>query len=673
MAQVEEAVKYQISEPENAISPITGMTRVNWIETIHFLMEGVFGHIENFDDPIRLPRQHEVTYPKPDDPSHKFQAAEYEGLSRTFLAAANLINEKPSTVINGYHVRDYYANQILAATDPKSRRYLNNITELIKEFGLGKFQHVVEGAALCIGLMYSRNEIWDKYSKREKDQIAHFISDYAHNRTLGHNWRFFNVLMLTFLKINDYPINEDNLKDHMQSLMSAYVGDGWYRDDKRFDFYNPWAFHFYGPLWNSWYGYEHEPQIAEIIEHRHSEFMKSYPMFFGRNGHQQMWGRSIIYRCAASAAFGAAFLLKNTSVDPGWARRIASGNLLQFLSRDDTFYNNIPCLGYYGPYAPLVQFYSCAASPFWLAKIYVALSLPENSPFWTATENEGIWPSLGDKTETITLNGPGLTLSLDGKTGTAELRPGKVQSDKVFDLPPDYNRLAYNSTFLGEDDSPEGATAMHYCVKELGKTDNFLKPNGISFYRQIDGVLYRQLGISSKEDVEGRIDLADLVIPSGVIRIDRLRTHVKHELHLGHYGLAHIDGEDPQIATGKINGKQYITASLNNRSLALIAYHGWTDVDSMVHDNKHPEASKSTVIYAKRIQKEDYEGMTLLVTILLHKTEAAPWNEKELSPIKDVVLIPWTKTGQPCGARLTLNNGAEYLVDFAGIEGQLSY
>ena len=40
-----------------------------------------------------------------------------------------------------------------------------------------------------------------------------------------------------------------------------------------------------------------------------------------------MWGRSIIYRFAASTAFGAHFLMEETAIDPGFARRITSYNV----------------------------------------------------------------------------------------------------------------------------------------------------------------------------------------------------------------------------------------------------------------------------------------------------------------------------------------------------------
>ena len=661
---------FKIQNPDLKTSPNTGMNRNHWIESGKFLIDGVLGHVQSFDSPIILPKQHEVTYPKSDDPIWKFKAAEYEGLARTFMTAAPVINECPDWESHGYSVKDYYANQILSATDPNSPNYLWKVSELRREFGSQHYQHTVESAALVIGLMACRKQIWDQYSQSQKDQIADFINDYAHNRTLGHNWRYFNVMMLTFLKVNGYPIDEIALKDHLQHLMACYTGDGWYRDHLDFDFYIPWAFQFYGPLWCSWYGYEYEPDIAHIIEERHGEFMKIYPLFFSRKGHQLMWGRSIIYRCGASAAFGSAFLLKNTSVNPGWARRVASGNLLQFLSRDDVFYQDIPCLGFYGSFEPLVQFYSCAASPFWLSKIYTALNVPADSPFWTATENEGEWSNKTSGFNTTMLNGPGIHITNQQKSGASEVRPGKVLNEMPY-----YNRLSYNTDFLWEDNEPEGATAMTYSLKEYGDNKNFTVPLRLGFNRVESGVLYRQFNMGMGNDYSGptRIDLADIIIENGVLRVDRLRIGVKHELFLGHYGMPFVNGITPSVQRFEVDGYQGISASIKGRQLALLAIHGWNDVNFMEHIGCNPEAEKSTIIYAKRTRETDYSGMELLITVLLHKTSDEPWLENDLNPIKSLEMTPWTKTNNPCGAKISFKDGRSFEIDFGNLEGDICF
>jgi hypothetical protein len=47
---------------------------------------------------------------------------------------------------------------------------------------------------------------------------------------------------------------------------------------------------------------------------------------------------------------------------------------------------------------------------------FICLALPDDSPFWTATENEGIWETLGNKPAIAILDKPGLMLVNHGKT-----------------------------------------------------------------------------------------------------------------------------------------------------------------------------------------------------------------------------------------------------------------
>lgn len=665
-------VAFSVEDPNLDQSPLTGMTRRHWLDAARFLTEGIFQHIGNIDAPIALPKQNQISYPQPDDPKHRFQAAEFEGLARTMMAAGPVLMDNPDTVCNGTNLRDYYANQILLGTDPKSRRFWGRISDFTKESGRMQYQQTVEGAAMVINLMYTKSQIWDRYSVAERQQVADLLSDYAHNLTIGHNWRFFNVLMLTFLKVNGYAIDEAALKDHMQHLMSSYAGDGWYIDDTNFDFYNPWGFHFYGPLWCNWYGYENEPEMADIIEKRNGEFIKNWPRFFARDGKQLMWGRSIIYRFAASTAFGAHFLMKDPVLDPGFARRIASGNMLQFLTREELYVNGLPCLGYYGPFDPLIQFYSCASSPLWMAKIFVALTLPEYSPFWTAEENEGFWPELGERSETIDLNGPGMQLVNHGLTGTTELRTGKVLLHETY-----YNQLQFNPDFPLETETHLGTNAASYSIREKDMGHDFRIPLNCAFNKFEDGILYRLqntqpvgLGDPNKGGVNRgpeRLDLADIPIPGGVIRIDRVRVPYRYELQLGHFALPHLDGNAAKVE--KV-GDGLVASISDGRKLAMIPVQGWDKIDAAVHTDLNPEAVDSTVLYTERVREKDYSGMEVFVTVLLHRLDGGDWTDDELSPIESLEILPWAPSGNANGVKILLKDGREYLIDYGNVDGR---
>ena len=53
------------------------------------------------------------------------------------------------------------------------------------------FQQTVETCALVICLWVCKEEIWDTYTKEEKDVIAEFLRGYADGNTVPQNWRLF--------------------------------------------------------------------------------------------------------------------------------------------------------------------------------------------------------------------------------------------------------------------------------------------------------------------------------------------------------------------------------------------------------------------------------------------------------------------------------------------------
>jgi hypothetical protein len=320
---------------------------------------------------------------------------------------------------------------------------------------------------------------------------------------------------------------------------------------------------------------------------------------------------------------------------------------------------------------------------------FVCLALPEDSPFWTARENEGIWEKLGDCSDQVVLEKPGLVLVNHGKTGTSEIIPGKV-----YYADQNYSKLAFNTHFPWEDHNPQGGTAMEYSFRSLDPRD--LRGADINFYLTglalpndsgqntefttsqsmlINGVhqdvLYRQ-AIMRKPPNNGIgyiIDLAEITIPGGVVRVDRSRLAFEHELTLGHYGLPHLAGHQAVINRFEDRTKKMITASIPGRQLALIAYHGWDAVSHMMHSGRNAEANESTVLYAYKKRTAKNPAMELMITVLLHKMDNAEWTEEELSPIKEIKIMDITPSYSPLGATITLFNNKKYEIDFVNIDG----
>ncbi|MCF6332170.1 MAG: DUF2264 domain-containing protein [Draconibacterium sp.] len=676
---------FEIKNPDFNKSPLTGMAKQHYIELAKYLLERAFSHVNSIEDPITFPIVPGKTYPEPNAPDWRYRSAEFEALERTFTLAGPLIHIDPETEIKGINLRDYYSLQLYNALTPNHP----NSLPLPEDLPDSTYQFTCEFGGLFKTLLLMPDTLWTNFSESQKEEMVVTISKWANHRTTQNNWRIFNIITLSFLKKQGYRIDDELLKNHLLWVASYHSGNGWYLE-QTYNYYSISLFIVYTTIWNRTFGDEYYPDIAEIIEKSAQKLMESLTGFFGRDGYINMWSRSICYRTWVSGAFPVAFMLKDkTLLDPGFARRLCSGSLLQFVTREEFYDNDIPSLGFYGQKEYMIQNYSCAGSPFLMFLPFICLALPDDSPFWTARENEGFWGGLGADSRKIVLENPGLILANHGKTGTSEIIPGKVYYDD-----PNYSKLTYNTHFPWEDHNPQGGTAMEYSFRSLDPRD--MRGDDINFYLtgiKVDNssdknkayttsqnmvyngveneVIYRQ-AIMRKPPNNGVgyiIDLADIIVPGGVIRVDRSRLAFEHELTLGHFGIPHINGEKPVVNQFEDGIKKVITAAIKGRQLALITYNGWDNLNSLEHTNRNAEADESTVLYAykKRIAKNP--AMELMISVMLHKIDDSEWTQEELSPIKDIEIMDVTPASSSLGAKITLTNNKIYEIYFDKIDG----
>ncbi len=679
---------FEVINPDTNLSPFTGMSKTHYIGLAKYLLERAFTHVKSMDTPLTFPTVPGKTYPQPGAPDWRYRSADFEALERTFTLAGPLIHIDPETTIHQIKLRDYYSLHFYNAFTPG---HLNSLP-LPEELPDSNYQFTCEFGGLFKTLLLLPDTIWSQYTEKQKDEMVITISKWAHHRTTQNNWRIFNICALSFLKKYGYKIDDDLLKSHLLWVVSYHSGDGWYLE-QTYNYYSISLFIVYTTIWNRTFGDEYYPEIADIIENSARRLMESVTGFFARDGYINMWSRSICYRTWVSGAFPVAFMLKEkTELDAGWARRLCSGSLLQFVTREEFYCNDIPSLGFYGQKEYMIQNYSCAGSPFLMFLPFICLALPDDSPFWTARENEGIWENLGNNSNKIVLENPGLVLVNHGRTGTSEIIPGKVYYDD-----PNYSKLVYNTHFPWEDHNPNGGTSMEYSFRSLDPRD--LRGDDVNFYltgQKIDNdsekksvfttsqsmlyngvrkeVLYRQ-AIMRKPPNNGVgyiIDLAEITIPGGVIRVDRTRLAFEHELTLGHFGMPHLNGEKAIINQFEDGTKKAITASIPGRSIALIIYQGWDSLETVVHQNRNAEADESTVIYAHKKRLAKNPAMELMITVMLHKMDDSEWNSEELSPIKEIEIMEVTSSYSALGAKLTLNNGEIFEIDYKDIDGKRS-
>lgn len=725
-------MSFQPKTKDFELSPYTGLTRESWIEAGRYMLEGIFKHIKNFEDPVVVPRiEEEITYPHKNSPKQAYEAevrAEiFEGLTRTLFIAAPLIHDDPEVTAGGYRLRDYYKNQILRSCTCGDSICVGTYEDLQKmtnyENPYRAFQQTVETCALVICLEICHEEIWDIYTKEEQDTIAAFLSSFAHANTVPQNWRLFNMLDLAFLNKHGYKIDENIMFDHAQAILNFYVGDGWYRDGHSFDYYSCWAFNVYAPIWNEWYGYEHEPYLAQKFEEHSNELMKTYADFFDEDGFTNMWGRSGIYRFAAVSAFDGNLFLKNSCVDPGLARRISSGSLMQFLGRDDTFVDGVPTLGFYRQFSPLVQGYSCAESPFWMGKAFLCLHLPKDHPFWTAKEHNGTWEKLsggtegkrdetggaGDKPELsageelkpcggrkgcsvgkvkeTTLDGPALCFTNHKSNHSTILRTGKVlrQVDDVHGMW-NYAKLSFHTKYPWEaapnaTETNDEIESMQYVLNDLG-VNEIMRANAVLWCGERGGVLYRRqyfnFNLGTQEHWTPAVNLADFPVEYGIFRVDKHKLFRRPVVFtLGSYGFPDNGTEIRELENTAKTAKAVILKGTDSqgrkKQLAMTVYTGFTKIGYVKSKGSNPDSENSIIIYACAPFERQYDSSEpyLMISQVITKEDHEDFAYEDIFPVKRITNSDTNHTGAYGVTKIEMVNGKRYEICFEGMEGNM--
>lgn len=690
------AMIFQPKTVDYELSPYTGLTRDSWLEAAEYMLTGIFDNIKSEDDPVIMPRKEtEITYPhaySPEDVREaEYKAEMLEGLTRSFFVAAPIINEKPDAVISGFNIRDYYKKQIIRSCTKGDSAYVGSYEELQKMTNYADpfkaFQQTVETCALVVCLWICKEQLWDTYTKEEKDKIADFLTSFAHANTVPQNWRLFNMLDMAFLHMEGYPIDEEIMLDHAQAILAYYVGDGWYRDGQSFDYYSCWAFNVYAPLWCKWYGYENMPEIAKRFEDNSNKLMETFADFFDKDGFTNMWGRSNIYRNAATSTFDGNLFLKNYTVNPGLARRITSGSLLQFFTREDFMFKGVPTLGFYGQFAPLVQGYSCAESTFWLGKAFLCLHLPKEHPFWSEKENNGTWETLEkNQVKETVLNGPALCFTNHEANGETILRTGKVvkNKDDIHGMW-NYSKLSFNTKYPWESTPETGeiskgeVESQQYVLKDVS-TGKIMHGNATFWNGSRDGILYRRQFLDYNLNEETHwipaINLADFPVANGIIRVDKHRIFRRPAAFtLGAYGFPDNGTEIIEKRNGNakaivLKGKDYTG---REKQLAMTIYDGWKDLKLLHSTGTNPDSEKSIVVYAATSFEKQYGGHEpyVMISQVITKESWEDFTEEELFPIETISYEDTMRNGAYGDITVTLKNGTIKTINFEQIEAQL--
>lgn len=620
---------FQINNPDYKLSPHTGMTKQHWKEAALYLLKGAFSYIHNLDDPMKFPKQPGVSYPKDEA---KVPTEKLEGLSRTLFIASPLLKENPDLVINNIKVADYYRYQFSKLIDPNSPSYI-----VPRSKNGGPSQNLVEYGAIAISLLTNPEVLWNPLPQDQKDALAQSMLSYGDGPTVSSNWKFFNIFVLSFFKEQGYAVNEKLLVEYLQKSLDDYRGDGWYNDNPAYDYYSMWGYQLYGALWSEYFGNKYYPEYASKFRNNFKDLNSNYPLMFSRNGEMIMFGRSISYRIASVATFPFMGLENDAKINNGWLRRISSGVIKQFFQHPDFMKDDVPTLGFYGAFEPAVQVYSCRGSVYWMGKAFLGLLLPDDNPFWTAKENEGPWETEFKKDQVYTnfQEGSKILITNYPAIGASEVRAWcheKKKNDwQGFRSTENYNRLSYNSAFLWQADGINGEVAMNYVFKNAQQEWEPLRL--FTFKKFEDGVYYRDAVLETNEHI--KMNLADIPLPNGILRIDKNNSSDAVSVRLGHYALPQLDKEITTV-TRVIKGKKVTIIDNGKYQLAMIPLLGWDKTEVIAAKGLHPESENSTVINVANEFKPDNDTATIYATVMLWKKSGEKWRNKELQCVSKI-------------------------------------
>ena len=632
---------FEVKQPDKKLSPFTGMTRKHWQDAACYLLSGAFSYVRTLDDPMQFPKLPGKSYPRS---ASQVPTEKLEGLCRTLFMAAPLLKEEPNLTLNGVKVGDYYRHQLALLVDPASPSFIQP-----RAANGGPSQNLVEFGGLSVALFAAPEILWDPLPKETKDKLAATMLSYGDGPTVPQNWRYFNIFILSFYKSRGYAVNEKLMEEYLQKQLTHYKGAGWYDDAPSFDYYSMWAFQMYGRLWSEYYGRQHYPQIARQLTDNFAPLKDTYPYQFGRSGEMLMWGRSITYRFAAVVPLPLMGLQPEAGTNFGWMRRIASGAMLQFLQSPDFLQDNVPTLGFYGPFDPAVQAYSCRGSVYWLSKAFLGLLVPASSPFWTATENEGPWAS-EFKPGTVVNKfeaGPNILVTDYPNSGAAEIRtaPHQPRSDANRGGE-SYNRLSYNTAFPWQADGPNGEVAMNYVLKnQKGEWEPL---RFYTFKRYEDGVYYRDAELETNKNI--KLHLADITLPNGILRVDQYAGTEAATLRLGHYALPNLTGTIKR-STRRLKGHEVQLIDNGTYQLAMVSLSGWDKLETLDTNGLNPVKPASTILNATA----NPSGPVVYATLLLWKKSGSEWTDAELLPVRQLV-------STASGTTVTMADGSRKVV-----------
>ncbi|MBE5976448.1 MAG: DUF2264 domain-containing protein [Paenibacillaceae bacterium] len=272
-----------------------------------------------------------------------------------------------------------YHDAIRYGTNPSSPEYWGDIEDYD--------QKTVETAVLGLALCMAPEQIFYPLSKEEQTRFADWLYQVNYHKIPENNWRFFIVLVNLGLKNVGMPYSSERIKQELEALDTYYLGEGWYSDGatEQRDYYIAFAMHYYALIYAHLMK-EEDPVRSKLYIERAKIFAQDFIYWFSEDGDSIPYGRSLTYRFAQCAFWGALALNDVEVFSYGVMKGIVLRHLRDWFQKPIFSRDGILSIGYSYENLVMSESYNAPGSPAWSLKAFLPLALSESHPFWQAKE-----------------------------------------------------------------------------------------------------------------------------------------------------------------------------------------------------------------------------------------------------------------------------------------------
>jgi len=312
-------------------------------------------------------------------------------------------------------------------------------------------QLLVEMAVFGYALCLIPDLIWKPLSQKAKKNFSSWLSLINKRRIPECNWIFFRILVNCGLeKVGAEGFDKQLLDESLEQVDKFYIGDGWYNDGypsqrRARDYYIPWALHYYGLIF-ALCCQDLYPGKARVYKERASLFAEDFLYWFSGDGSPLPFGRSLTYRYAQAAFWGALTFAGVKGLPLGQVKGLFLRNLRWWFSQPAYSETGLLTVGYSYPNLCMAERYNSPNSPLWALKAYIPLAISKKHPFWQAAEQ-----SLKKKETTHVQKSTGFIICDSAETGhlyalnAGQWTPGV--SNEHNHMAEKYSKFAYSNYF----------------------------------------------------------------------------------------------------------------------------------------------------------------------------------------------------------------------------------